>query len=274
VDPLFLGGLVLSLVAMIVATLIDGNSFAPLVGPSSFVLVFFGAIGASLMAHRTKELQRLVKAGLYAFKGTPPDPSVAVTHLAGLADVARREGMLALEAKLGEVDDAFLRNGLQFVVDGLDADQVRELLEIDIGAIEERHQLGIGFFKSLGGYAPTFGMMGTVVGLINMLGNLSDPSQLGIGMSLALLTTLYGVMFANLVFLPIANKLEHLNSLELAARDVAVDGITAIQAGLSPRMLVERLETYLPPAHRIGHTARLAGEIAPATAPAETAEAA
>jgi chemotaxis protein MotA len=269
VDPLFIGGLVVSILGIVVATLMDGNSFGPLIGPSSFVLVLLGALGASLMAHRTKELSRLVKAGVYVFKGAPPDPSVAVTHLASLADVARREGMLALEAKLGDIDDPFLRSGLQFVVDGLDAEQVRELLEIEMGAVDERHQLGIGFFKSLGGYAPTFGMIGTVVGLINMLQNLSDPSQLGIGMSLALLTTLYGVMFANLIFLPIANKLEHLNGLELSARDVAVDGITAIQAGLSPRMLVERLETYLAPEQRIGHHARMAGETAPAAAPQE-----
>jgi chemotaxis protein MotA len=256
VDPLLLGGLLLSLLAIGAATLIDGNSFAPLIGPSSFVLVVFGAIGATLMAQRVKDLSGIVKALKCAFTARPPDPSSAVTALAGLADVARREGMLALEARLEEVDDAFMRSGLQLVVDGLDPEQVRELLEINMAAVDERHQVGIGFFKALGGYAPTFGMMGTVVGLINMLGNLSDPSQLGRGMSLALLTTLYGVMFANLVFLPIANKLERFNTEELAALDVTLDGVLAIQAGVSPRLLVERLETYLPPGARVGHAAR------------------
>lgn len=259
-DPLFLGGLFLSLISIIVATLIDGNSFGPLIGPSSFVLVFFGSIGAGLMAFRKSEVSRVPKALTAAIKNQPPDIDSTVTELAAMADVARREGMLALEAKLEEIDDPFLRSGLQLLVDGMDAEQVRGMLEIDLDAVNERHQLGIGFFKSLGGYAPTFGMMGTVIGLINMLGNLEDPSQLGLGMSVALLTTLYGVFFANLIFLPIATRLERLNAQELSAREVALDGILSLQAGTSPRLLVERLETYLPPTQRVGHQARLTGE--------------
>ena len=126
----------------------------------------------------------------------------------------------------------------------------------------------IGFWKSLGGYAPTLGMLGTVIGLINMLGNLSDPAQLGAGMSLALLTTLYGVLFSNLVFLPVANRLENLNKAELAARDMALDGIVALQSGVSSRMLVERLETYLPAERRLGHQARSGGVAAAPSAEA------
>jgi chemotaxis protein MotA len=260
-DPLFIGGLVLSLLAIVVSTVMDGNSFGPLIGPSSFVLVLFGALGAGLMAYRLSDVSRIPKAVIYSLKGSPPDPSDAVTELARLADTARREGMLALEGRLDEVTDPFLRQGLQLVVDGLDADQVREILDIDIAAVEERHKLPIDFFKSVGGYAPTFGMIGTVVGLVNMLQNLSDPDQLGIGMALALLTTLYGVMLANMVFMPIAGRLERLNALELAARDVALDGILSIQAGTSPRLLVERLEIYLPPAARMGLAERTkAGE--------------
>ena len=255
-DPLFLGGLLFSLAAIAVATIMDGNSFGPLIGPSSFVLVFFGALGAALMAYRMGDVKRLPKAMIYALKGSPPDPGDAVTELAKLADVARRDGMLALESKLEGVADPFLRTGLQLVVDGLDADQVREIIEIELAAMDERHQSAIGFFKALGGYAPTFGMVGTVIGLINMLGNLSDPEQLGLGMALALLTTLYGVMLANLVFAPFASRLERLNAAELGARDVALDGILSIQEGVSPRLLVERLETYLAPEARVGHTAR------------------
>lgn len=273
-DPLLLGGLVLSLIAIAGSTLMDGNSFGPLIGPSSFVLVFFGAIGAALMAFRKTELPRLPKALIYAFKGSPPDVDGTVTVLAGLAEVARREGMLALEGRLPDVEDHFLRSGLQLLVDGMDADQVRGMLDIDIAAVDERHQMPISFFKAIGGYAPTFGMVGTVIGLINMLGNLSDPSQLGIGMSMALLTTLYGVMFANLLFLPVATRLERLNSQELAARDVALDGILSIQAGTSPRLLVERLETYLPPDRRIGYGPRMGNDQSAAEVPADSGEAA
>ena len=259
-DPLFIGGLILSLLAIVVSTIMDGNSFGPLIGPSSFVLVFFGAVGAGLMAYRMADISRIPKALIYCFTGTPPDASDAVTDLAKLADTARRDGMLALEGRLDEVQDPFLRQGLQLVVDGLDADAVREILDIDIAAVEERHKLSIDFFKTLGGYAPTFGMIGTVIGLVNMLQNLSDPDQLGIGMALALLTTLYGVMLANMVFMPIATRLERLNALELSARDVALDGILSIQAGTSPRLLVERLEVYLPPAARVGLNERTSQE--------------
>jgi chemotaxis protein MotA len=271
-DPLFIGGLVLALLAVVAATLIDGNSFGALVGPSSLVLVIFGSLGATLMSTRISELAALPKAAILALTGGgPPDPDPTVTQLAGLAEVIRREGMLALEAKMAEVDDPFLQRGVQLLVDGQDAEQIAEVLQIDISALDERHQRNIGFFKTLGGYAPTVGMLGTVIGLVNMLGNLSDPAQLGIGMALALLTTLYGVTFANLVFLPFATRLEKLNEVELSARDMTLDGILCLQAGMSPRLLVERLETYLPPAKRVGHAARAGGPTPIQGAPATEA---
>jgi chemotaxis protein MotA len=269
-DPLLIGGLVLALLAVVVATLIDGNSMGLLIGPSSVVLVVFGSIGATLMSARLQELKDVPKSVLIAFKGEVPDTDTTVTTLGKLADTARREGMLALEARLVEVEDPYLRSGLQYLVDGLDAEQITEMLQIDIAAVAERHQRNISFFKTLGGYSPTFGMLGTVIGLVNMLQNLTDPAQLGIGMALALLTTLYGVAFANLIWLPIANKLVKLNEIELSARDVALDGILCIQAGMSPRMLVERLESYLAPAQRIGHAARNNRD-APTTLPTQEA---
>ena len=207
------------------------------------------------------KLGRIPRVAQQALTGTPPDADAAVTTLARLADVARRKGMLALEAELERVDDAAIRDGVQLLVDGLDAEQVRERVEIDIAAVEERHLLGIGFFKTLGGYSPTFGMLGTVIGLINMLQNLTDPAQLGIGMALALLTTFYGVLFANLLWLPLANRLTRLNELELGVRDVILDGLLSIQEGMSPRLLVERLETYLAPTQRIGYRARSEGMV-------------
>lgn len=255
-DPILIGGFILALLSMVVATLIDGNAFGPLVGPSSFVLVFFGTIGAALMAYRKADVLGFPKAALQALRGSPPDVDATVTTLGSLADVARREGMLALESRLADIPDDALRRGMQLLVDGLDTEQIREIIEIDIAAVDERHRLGIDFFTSLAGYSPTFGMLGTVVGLVNMLQNLTDPAQLGVGMALALLTTFYGVLFANLLWMPVANRLTRLNEQELAARDVALDGILAIQAGTSPRLLVERLETYLAPELRVGYAAR------------------
>ena len=255
-DPMLFGGLGLALVAIVVSTLIDGNSLGVLIGPSSFVLVIVGTIGAAVMGYRLADVKRFVAVFLYALKGSPPDPDDSVTTLAELAEVARKDGMLALEGRLDDLADPFLRQGLQLVVDGQSADQVREALEIDVAAMEERHGVGIGFFKALAAYSPTLGMIGTVIGLINVLGNLDSPDQLGTGMALALLTTLYGVMFANLVFNPVAARLQRLHALETAAREISIDGVLSVQAGASPRVLVERLETYLPPERRIGLKAR------------------
>ena len=252
-DPIYLGGLALAFLSIIVSMVMDGNSPGALIGPSSFVLVVFGSVGATLMAYRKAHLSMIKASAMAALKNQPPDSRDVVDTLAPLADVARREGMLALEARVADIEDDFLRSGVQMLVDGMDTEQTQQMMEIEIAALDERHQVAIGFWKAVGGYAPTLGMLGTVIGLINMLGNLSDPAQLGAGMSLALLTTLYGVLFSNLVFLPIANRLENLNTAELAARDMALDGVIALQSGLSSRMLVERLETYLPPSERQGY---------------------
>ena len=256
-DPLFLGGLVLALLGIIVSTIMDGNSFGPLIGPSSMVLVLAGALGAALMAYRKSELGALPKSVVKAVKGQGMEVQETITCLAQLAEVARRDGMLALEARLETLEDRFLRAGVQLLVDGAEEEVLRDTLEIEIAATDERHRNAIGFFTAVAGYAPTFGMVGTVIGLINMLGNLTDPSQLGKGMALALLTTLYGVMVANLAFQPIASRLERLNELELSTLDVALDGILTIRRGASPRGVIERLESYLPPSERIGVGDRL-----------------
>lgn len=268
------GGLLLTVLAIVVSTVMDGSSFGALIGPSSFVLVLFAAIGASVVGFELPEVKRLPRVLIQAFKGKAPEPDEVVTTLARFGDIARREGVLAMEARLDEVDDAYLRKGLQLLVDGVDGGEVATVLNIDIAALDERHRVGIGFFKTIGGYAPTMGMLGTVIGLINMLQNLSDPSQLGIGMSLALLTTLYGVLLANLFFLPVAEKLTRLNSAELSYRDIILDGILAIQEGSNPRRLVEHLESYLPAVQRVGYDERMNGAKAPTPIGAAAEEAA
>ena len=258
-DPIYLGGLAVAFLSIVISMVMDGNSPGALIGPSSFVLVMFGSIGATLMAYRKAHLSVIPASFRAATKNSPPELDEIIDTLGPLADVARREGMLALEARIETIEDDFLRSGVQLLVDGMDTEQVQQTMEIEIAALDERHRVAIGFWKALGGYAPTLGMLGTVIGLINMLGNLSDPAQLGIGMSLALLTTLYGVLFSNLLFLPIANRLDNLNRAELAARDMALDGLLAMQSGVSSRMLVERLETYLPVTARQGYQVRMKG---------------
>lgn len=273
-DPIYLAGLVLAFLSIIVSMVIDGNSPGALIGPSSFVLVFFGSFGATMMAYRKSHLSMIPASFKAAIKNAPPELDEIIDTLGPLADVARREGMLALEARVETIEDPFLQTGVQLLVDGMDTEQVQQTMEIEIAALDERHRVAIGFWKSLGGYAPTLGMLGTVIGLINMLGNLSDPAQLGLGMSLALLTTLYGVLFSNLIFLPVSNRLDNLNRAEMAARDMALDGVLALQSGASSRMLVERLESYLPVADRKGYQVRIKGEAPAASGGGTDAEAA
>ena len=249
-------GIVTAIAAIVIATLIDGNSFGALIGPSSLVLVVVGALGVSLSGFDIPDLKALPKAIVKSFTAKLEDSDDTIDVLMRFAEIARKDGFLALEDKLKDVDDPFLVAGLQQVVDGADAEAVREILEVELDSLETRHQNLIDFVKALGGYAPTMGMIGTVIGLINMLGNLSDPSQLGAGMAVALLTTLYGVIFANLVFLPIGAKLQRLHKAEVAKKELALDGILAVQAGASPRALVERLEAHIEPESRRGHAAR------------------
>lgn len=249
-------GIIIAILAIVISTIMDGNSFGALVGPSSLFLVVVGSMGVSLSGFQISDLKPAPKAIIISFTGKEPDPGEAIDRLMKFAEIARKEGVLALEEQLEDLDDPFMKLGLQQIVDGVDGDMVREVLEIEMAALDERHNPSINFVKAMGSYAPTMGMVGTVVGLINMLGNLSDPAQLGLGMSVALLTTLYGVIFANLVFLPIASKLQRLHDLEVAQKELVLDGILAVQGGASPRMVVERLEAYINPDMRVGHQER------------------
>ncbi len=257
-DIALIGGLAMAFLSIIVSTVMDGNSFGPLIGPSSFVLVFFGALGSAMSSLDKEDLGRIVPSILKSIKGASFDNSATVTMMAQLADVARREGVLALESRLGEIEDEFLKKGTQLILDGVDSERVEETLMIHMEAVGTRHKKMISFHEAVGGYMPTFGMIGTVIGLINMLGNLADPSQLGAGMAVALLTTLYGVIFANMMFLPFASKLKLISDAEQASMQVVIDGILSIQAGMSPQMLVERLESYLPPSEHVGYSDRMA----------------
>lgn len=256
-DPLSLIGLFLIFVAIIASTIMDGNSFGGLIGPSSLVMVLFGAMGGALAGFRMADAAKLPKGIIIAFTGSPPEPDAVVTQLMNFAEAARREGILALEQGIAEVDDAFMKSGLQMVVDGVEGDVVRDVLETEIESMDARHGIVIDLFAKLAQYAPVMGLIGTVIGLINMLGNLSDPESLGGGMALALLTTLYGSFFSNAIFNPIAAKLKRLHAMEIAARELTVEGIMAVREGASPRLLVEKLEARLEPTQRVGAKARM-----------------
>ncbi|MFQ5556611.1 MAG: motility protein A [Acidimicrobiales bacterium] len=219
--------------------------------PGSIVLVFGGAIGATMATGTMPDAINAIKVMVKAFtSGAPPDAAGSIERLVEFADVARRDGLLALESSLAEVDDEFLQRGLMMAVDGTDPEELRDTLELDVDQMATRHRVGAAFFTNAAGFSPAFGVAGTVIGLIDMLNNLSDPSALGPSLAVAFVTTLWGVLLANYMFAPIAMKLKRASAIELAYRELLVEGILAIQAGSNPRALAGKLATYLPPAER------------------------
>jgi chemotaxis protein MotA len=170
--------------------------------------------------------------------------------MVALADKARRDGLLALEDDLAEVDDDFTKKGVQLVVDGTDSDLVRAILQSEVDGMAARHKTNAHLFATAGGFAPTLGIIGTVLSLVHVLENLSNPASLGHSIAGAFIATLYGVGSANLVFLPVANKLKELSAEELVYREMQLEAILSIQAGDNPRMLGEKLETFLAPSER------------------------
>lgn len=264
-DLALLGGMIIAVFSIIANVLWDGNSFAVLWGASSMFIVVLGSIGcavATASLETNKAIGKAFKEGLQ-----PPDFNVdgMVTVIGQLADIARREGVLALESKIATLDDPFLAQGAQMIIDGMDSERVEETLYIRMETAKNRRKEMISWFENWSGFLPSFGMIGTVVGLVNMLQNLSDPSQLGAGMAVALLTTLYGVLLANIIANPYAAKLTSIMDEEQTAMKITLDGVLSIQAGMSPQMLVERLESYLSPDLQIGYADRMA-EAAPLVA--------
>ena len=243
-------GLLLGWGAMITANLIEGGSLAALWGLSAFIIVIGGTLGATLIAFPLKDVLGLPKMISLTFKGNDYSPLDLIPQLSGYAEKARREGLLALEAELAETSDEFLKKGMQMVADGIDQHTVRDMLEVELSFIASRHAAGFGMLEGMGGFAPTMGIIGTVMGLIHVLGNLSDPSSLGGAIATAFVATLYGVWTANLLWLPLGSKLKRRSEQEILVREMMLAGILAIQAGDNPQIVEEKLKSYLSPAMR------------------------
>lgn len=211
----------------------------------SLLIVVGGTVAATLVSHPVDHLRRLFPLLRVAFVRTVAGPEEVIPQLVHFAEKARREGLLAMEEEAAAVEDEFLRKGIQLVVDGVDPDLVRNVLEIETNFVSERHETGQRLFQTLGTYAPAFGMIGTLIGLIRMLADLTDSDAIGGGMAVALITTLYGALLANLVFLPIAGKLKEKSSQEVLIREVMIEGILSIQAGENPRIVEEKLQAFV-----------------------------
>ena len=180
----------------------------------------------------------------------PVETLVLIRQIVELAEVARRDGILALEGKVEDMGDSFLVGGIQMAVDGTDPEIIQVVMETELENVLERHEAGKGMLDALGRYAPAFGMIGTLIGLVAMLSNMDDPSKIGAGMAAALLTTLYGALLANILFLPMADKLALRSSEEALSKTIIIQGVMAIQSGDNPRTVESKLMTFLPPTQR------------------------
>ena len=247
-DPITIVGLLIALGTTFAAMTMGGidpmSIFLADIG--SIILVFGGAVGATLASNTMEDAtgaDKVAAKGIMAPK--PPDTQGTIEQLLGFAETARKEGLLALESAAKQIEDPFLRKGIEMSVDGTDPEIVREVLETEISATQARHAAGASFFTTAAGFSPAFGVAGTVIGLIDMLNNLSDPSALGPALAVAFATTLWGVFLANYIFQPIAQKLKRVSEIEIAHKELILDGILAIQAGSSPRAVSDRLIAYL-----------------------------
>jgi|LSQX01.1.fsa_nt_gb chemotaxis protein MotA len=217
---------------------------------ASIVIVFGGTIAATVVNYpfsRIKEIYGIVKN---AFINKTEDYCETTQTIIRLANVARKEGLLALEEVVTNIDNSFLKKGILLIVDGTDPELVRNILETELSFVEERHKEGQGILESMGAYSPAFGLVGTLIGLVNMLRNLTDPNTLGPGMAVALITTFYGIILANLLFLPLAGKLKYKSSQEILQKEIMLEGILSIQAGENPRIIEEKLIAFIPPSQR------------------------
>ncbi len=216
----------------------------------SAILVVGGSAFITLLSCRLDRFLALAKISKNAFFNRGTKPAELITQLVSLSDVARREGLLSLQNTIADMKDPFLSNGLQMVVDGTDADTIKAVLDLEVEALEQRHGEGKGVLELGGKYAPAFGMMGTLVGLVIMLKNMEDPSKIGAGMAVALLTTLYGAVIANVFCLPLSDKLTAKHDEEMHALEIARAGILGLQAGDNPRILEMKLAVFLSPKQR------------------------
>jgi len=237
---------------ILLSAMMEGTSPAAFIDIPALMIILLGTGGVTLASVGMDSMKRIPSLYKRVLNAEPPDFSGQVTLLVSLAEQARREGLLALDQKVAEIEDEFTRKGLQLVVDGIDPDLVREVLEAEIDGMSARHHVGAAPFEKAGGFAPTMGIIGTVMGLVHVLQNLAAPSTLGPAISSAFIATLLGVGSANVIYLPIANRLKALSAEEVELRMLTLDGILAVQAGDNPRVVAEKLNSYVAPAERGG----------------------
>src|SRR5262245_23689805 len=238
---------------LIIWSMTHGGGFGALklfVHVPALAVVLGGCTSAIMVHFPLDDFKQMVSIFMRSFFYKVLSPTQQIERIITYANLARKEGLLALESKLQEVDDRFFAKGVQLVIDGFSAETVRNILELELDAEKQRHATGKKMMEQMGTLAPAFGMIETLIGLVQMLSNLSDPSKIGAGMAGALVGTFYGAFLANMVFLPIAGKLGVRAQQEALLRELMIEGIVAIQSGEKPQLIKEKLKGFLRPSHR------------------------
>ena len=246
-------GIILGL-AMLVFGIISNAGVSGIksyIDPASAIITFGGAFSATLASFSLQDFLAGLKSFTLIFKSSSMNSSEMIGKIIELSNVARKEGLLSLEEAAADMEEPFLKKGILLIVDGTDPELVRAILETELFSTEGRHKNLIGFWDTLAAMGPAWGMIGTLVGLVNMLNNMSDASAIGPAMAVALITTLYGSLLANWICTPVSNKLKASNSVEAMQKEVMIEGLLSIQAGENPRVIEEKLKSFLAPKDRV-----------------------
>jgi chemotaxis protein MotA len=238
-------GVVVGFGALMISLVMEGGDLLSFVKPSAALIVFGGTFGATLMSFPGGLIARFPKVIMRAFINKSPKASSLGDVLVGLSERARREGLLALEEELTRIENPLLKKGIMLVVDGTDPELVRSVLESDIAVREREAEGESGMLEAMGGFAPTMGIIGTVMGLVNVLAKMEDPSKLGESIAVAFIATLYGIGSANMMWLPLGTKLKKITESDQVLDEMIMEGVSSIQSGENPRILQERLSPYL-----------------------------
>ena len=244
-------GLILGVVAVFVGMVIKGASLASLLNPAALLIIIVGTIASVTIAFPTKELKRVPALFKIIFTERKLKSNIEIIKMfSQWADLARREGLLALESKAEEIEDPFLKNGLTLAIDGQNADYIRDVLSEEVEALEERHNSGAQIFSQAGTYAPTLGVLGAVVGLIAALKDMSDIANLGKAISAAFIATLLGIFTGYVLWMPFANKLKRKSAEEIQQKYLMIEGILSVLEGEAPRVIEQKLSSYLTMSER------------------------
>jgi chemotaxis protein MotA len=245
-DLATIGGLVAGIFFVISSILMKGriDSFTD---AASIMITVGGAFAATLISYPLADFLNSIRAASLVFRNKQLNEEDIIKKIIELSNIARKEGLLALEEATESIDDEFMKKGILLIVDGTDPELVRNILETELVFIEGRHKSVQGFWEKVGEFGPAWGMIGTLIGLINMLKTMSDPSTIGGSMSVALITTLYGSLLANFIALPFANKMKIISEAEILLKEVSIEGLLSIQAGENPRVIEEKLKAFLAP---------------------------